>query len=180
MSDQPVRTRLALQSGEEVSFQEYFVAMRHSVAVSAIRFDGAERAQPAPGVLGAIASARAVVVCPSNPFLSIAPIRAVPGIEEALAARRDSCVSISPIVGGKAIKGPAGRLLAELGHEPAASAVARLYASISSVLVVDRSDEGEGPAITAAGMRWLAADSVMSTPQVAAQLANAAMAAVQA
>ena len=117
MSDDPVRTRLTLLGGPEVSFQEYFVGHRHAVAVSSVRFAGAEAAGPAPGVLDAIAGAEVVVVCPSNPIVSIGPLLAVPGIADALRARRDQVVAVSPIVAGAALKGPADRLMAELGHE---------------------------------------------------------------
>ncbi|HEX4244913.1 MAG TPA: 2-phospho-L-lactate transferase, partial [Acidimicrobiales bacterium] len=100
VSDDPVRTRLQLVDGPEVAFQEYFVHRQHDVAVSGVRFDGGDTARPAPGVLDAIAAASSIVVCPSNPVVSIGPLLGVPGISEALAARREQIVGISPIVAG--------------------------------------------------------------------------------
>ena len=99
--------------------------MRHSVAVAEVRFEGAELSSPAPGVLEALEAADAVVVAPSNPVVSIGPILSVPGIQEALEARRESVVAVSPIVAGSALKGPADRLLVELGEEASALGVAR-------------------------------------------------------
>ncbi|MGI9603929.1 MAG: 2-phospho-L-lactate transferase, partial [Acidimicrobiales bacterium] len=105
MTDDPVRTMVTVPGEGEIGFQEYFVQRAHSVAVTAVRFAGADQAVPAPGVLDAIAEAEAVVIAPSNPIVSIGPLLAVPGIEAALAARRDQVVAVSPIVGGKALKG---------------------------------------------------------------------------
>ena len=106
-----------MTAGEEISFQDYFVRLQHAVPVAAVRFDGADAARPAPGVLAAIAGADTVVVAPSNPIVSIGPVLAVPGVRDAVAARRDDVVAVSPLVGGRALKGPADRLLRELGHE---------------------------------------------------------------
>ena len=112
--------------------------------VAGVRFAGAEAAAPAPGVLDALAAADRVVICPSNPIVSIGPILAVPGVREAVAARRDDVVAVSPIVAGAALKGPADRLLAELGHESSVVGVARLYAPLAATLVVDEADAGAG------------------------------------
>ncbi len=122
MSDDAVRTRLTLAhpppgEPDEVAFQDYFVRLGHDVAVRVVRFEGADAAAPAPGVLDAIASAERIVCCPSNPVVSIGPILAIPGIREALEARRDSVVAVSPIIAGAALRGPADRLLRELGEE---------------------------------------------------------------
>ncbi|HWC40151.1 MAG TPA: 2-phospho-L-lactate transferase, partial [Acidimicrobiales bacterium] len=132
MSDDAVRTRVTLADGAEVEFQDYFVRRRHDVEVQAVRFEGAESARPAPGVLDAIETAATIIVCPSNPIVSIGPILAVPGIEETIACRRDDTVAVSPIVAGAALKGPADRLLRELGHEASVVGVARLYARLAS------------------------------------------------
>ena len=140
MSDDPVRTRLTLAGGEEVAFQDYFVKLRHSVPVERVRFAGAELAHPAPGVLEALEGAEIVVVAPSNPVVSIAPILAVPGVAGALKARRESVVAVSPIVAGAAIKGPADRLLVELGEEASAAGVARYLAEFVGTLVIDEAD----------------------------------------
>jgi LPPG:FO 2-phospho-L-lactate transferase len=172
MSDDPVRTRLTLVGGPEVSFQEYFVGHRHAVAVDSLRFAGAAAAVPGPDVLGAIAGAEVVVVCPSNPIVSIGPLLAVPGIAEALAARRPDVVAVSPIVAGAALKGPADRLMTELGHEPSVVGVARLYADVVGTLVIDDADAPLADAIEACGVRCVVGPTVMHTPDHAAALAS--------
>jgi len=177
MSDQPVRTRVTLADpplGEspEVAFQDYFVRLHHEVPVRALRFDGADEARPAPGVLEAIGAADLVVCCPSNPVVSIGPILAVPGIQTALEARRDRVVAVSPIVAGAAIRGPADRLLRELGHEASALGVARLYASWAATFVIDEADGGLVPAIEALGVRCVVAPTLMTDRSRAAALAK--------
>jgi len=177
MSDQPVRTRVTLADpplGEspEVAFQDYFVRLHHEVPVRALRFDGADEARPAPGVLEAIGAADLVVCCPSNPVVSIGPILAVPGIQTALEARRDRVVAVSPIVAGAAIRGPADRLLRELGHEASALGVARLYASWAATFVIDEADGGLVPAIEALGVRCVVAPTLMTDRARAAALAK--------
>jgi len=171
MSDDPVRTRLTLVDGPEVSFQEYFVGHRHAVAVESLRFAGAEAARAAPGVIAAIAEADVVVVCPSNPIVSIGPLLAVPGIADALAARRADTVAVSPIIAGAALKGPADRLMAELGREPTVVGVARGYASFVGTLVVDDADAGLVDAVEACGVRCVVAPTIMHSPEHAAALA---------
>ena len=178
MSDDPVRTMVTVEGEGEIGFQDYFVGRRHSVAVQAIRFAGAESASPAPGVLEAIAGADAVLVCPSNPLVSIGPVLAVPGIREAVEARRDSVVAVSPIVAGRALKGPADRLMAELGHEASVVGVARLYARLASVLVVDEADADLAPEVERQGVRCVVAASVMTDEAVARALASTALGAV--
>lgn len=177
MSDQPVRTRVTLADpplGEspEVAFQDYFVRLHHEVPVRALRFDGADEARPAPGVLEAVGAADLVVCCPSNPVVSIGPILAVPGIRTALEARRDRVVAVSPIVAGAAIRGPADRLLRELGHEASALGVARLYAPWAATFVIDEADGGLVPAIEALGVRCVVAPTVMTDRARAAALAK--------
>ncbi|HEY5271749.1 MAG TPA: 2-phospho-L-lactate transferase, partial [Acidimicrobiales bacterium] len=124
MTDQRVRTKMTLADGDEIDFQEYFVRRGHAVAVRSVRFEGAEEALLAPGVLEALETAELIVVAPSNPIVSIGPILALPGVREALGARRASVVAVSPIIGGRALKGPADRLLGELGGEASALGVA--------------------------------------------------------
>lgn len=178
MSDDPVRTRLTLAAdGRQVGFQEYFVAMAHRVAVSSVAFDGADRARPGPRVIEAIEQAKVVVVCPSNPVLSIAPILAVPGIEPALRDRRSTVVAVSPIVGGAALKGPADRLLAELGEEPSVRGVARRYVEVAGTLVIDEVDAESAPSIEALGMRCVVTPTVMHGPEDAAALSKVVLAA---
>ncbi len=153
----------------EISFQDYFVRLRHGVAVSAVRFDGeATLAEPARR---ALSDADLVVVAPSNPVVSIGPIRSLPGVDDLLCARRDRNVAISPIVGGAALKGPADRMLTELGHEASVVGVARLYAPIASTLVIDTVDAHHRDAVEEAGMRCVVTETVMSTPDIARQLA---------
>ncbi len=175
MSDDPVRTRLTLTTGEEVAFQDYFVRLRHSVPVSAVRFVGADTALPAPGVLDAIARAERVIVCPSNPVVSIAPLLAVPGIRAALEDRRADTVAVSPIVAGATLKGPADRLLRELGHEASVVGVARLWAGIAATLVVDSADAALASAVEAEGMTCVVTPTVMSRPDAATALARSVL-----
>jgi LPPG:FO 2-phospho-L-lactate transferase len=175
VSDDPVRTRLQLVDGPEIAFQEYFVRLHHDVAVSGVRFDRAESARPAPGVIDAIAAASSIVVCPSNPVVSIGPILAVPGVRDVLAARREQIVAISPIVAGAALKGPADRLLTELGFESSAVGVARWYASWVGTLVIDEADAALADAVEAEGVRCIVAPTIMSTVERAAELARAVL-----
>jgi LPPG:FO 2-phospho-L-lactate transferase len=178
MSDDPVRTRLTLaEDGRQVGFQEYFVGLGHSVPVAAVDFDGAASARPAPGVLDAIGQSDVVVVCPSNPVLSIGPILAVPGIEPALLARRRSVVAVSPIVGGAALKGPADRLLVELGEESSVTGVARRYRDVVGTLVVDEADAEAALSIEALGVRCVVAPTIMRGADEAAALAKVVLAA---
>ena len=114
-------------AGTEVGFQDYFVRLHHDVPVSGVRFEGAAAARPSPGVMESLAQADTIVVCPSNPVVSIGPVLAVPGVREALTARRERVVAVSPIIAGAALKGPADRLMAELGTESSVVGVARLY-----------------------------------------------------
>ncbi|MGH9081909.1 MAG: 2-phospho-L-lactate transferase [Acidimicrobiales bacterium] len=179
MSDDPVRTHLTLAepaggqpAGTEIAFQQYFVRLRHAVRVAAVRFDGADRARPAPGVLEAVAGDERVVVCPSNPIVSIGPLLAVPGVRTAMASRRDDVVAVSPIVAGAALKGPADRLLAELGHEPSVVGVARFYAGIAGTLVIDEADADLAPKVEDEGVRAIVAPTVMASADRAAALAR--------
>ncbi len=176
VSDDPVRTRLQVADGE-IDFQEYFVHRQHDVAVSAVRFDGADAAAPAPGVLGAIAAAERVVIAPSNPIVSIGPVLAVPGVRAAVEARRSDVVAVSPIIAGAALKGPADRLLRELGHEATVIGVARLYAPLAATLVVDEADADQAAAVEAEGLRCVVAPTIMRGPAEAAALGRTVLAA---
>lgn len=159
-----------LPAGTEISFQEYFVRRRHGVPVAAVRFDGADACTPAPGVLEAISVADTIVIAPSNPLVSIAPVLAVPGVREALVARRDRVVAVSPIVAGAALKGPADRMMAELGHEPSVVGVARMYAEFVDTLVIDAADERRADEIRALGLRCVVTDTIMRDADAAARL----------
>lgn len=178
MSDERIATRVRLVDGDWVDFQDYFVRLHHDVAVSDVRFvaDGATLTEPARV---ALTDAGTVVIAPSNPIVSIGPVRQLPGVDELLAARRESVVAVSPIVGGAALKGPADRLLRELGHEPSVAGVARLYAPIASTLIIDPADESLAGDVEAAGMRCVVTPSVMSTSEVATQLARVTLAAAR-
>jgi LPPG:FO 2-phospho-L-lactate transferase len=172
VTDDPLRTRIQVAGGPEIGFQEYFVRLHHDVSASAIRFDGAERATPGPGVLDALATGDPVVVCPSNPVVSIGPLLAVPGVLPALERRRDRVVGVSPIVAGEALKGPAGRLLVEMGYESSVVGVARWYASWVGTLVIDEADAHLAAAVESEGVRCVVAPTVMSTVERSAALAR--------
>lgn len=170
VTDDRLRTMVTLTDGTRLPFQDYFVRLRHDVPITEVTVDGAADARPAPGVLEAIRTATTVVVAPSNPIVSIGPLLAVPGVQDAVAARRDRTVAVSPIIGGAALKGPADRMLRELGHDVSVVGVARLYAPFASVLVIDEVDAALAPAVADAGIRPVVAPTVMRTPEVAAAL----------
>ena len=173
MSDQPVRTLVTLaDSGQEVGFQEYFVALRHEVPIDGLRFEGAATSTPAPGVLAALAEASTIIIAPSNPLVSLGPLWSVPGLAEAVKARRPNVVAVSPIVDGAALKGPAARMLTELGHEASVVGVANLYKDLASVLVIDHADAHLANQVEATGMRCVVTDTIMSSPEVSAALAS--------
>jgi len=172
VTDDPLRTRMQLVDGPEVSFQEYFVHLHHDVAVASVRFEGSASAQPGPRVLQALSGSDAIVVCPSNPVVSIDPLLAVPGILDSLVARRDDIVGVSPIVAGAALKGPADRLLAELGFEPSVVGVAKWYAPWMGTLVIDEADSALQHAVEAEGIRCVVTNTVMSTLELSADLAR--------
>ena len=156
--------------GTEITFQEYFVKHQHSVAVSNVRFAGASTAS-AIG-LDTLLSAQTVVIAPSNPLVSIAPLRALHGVDAALTKRRESVVAISPIIAGAALKGPADRLMTELGHESSVVGVAKLYAPICGTLIIDTADAHLAPKVEAEGMHCVIVDTVMSTPEKSQHLAR--------
>ena len=164
-SDEPVRTFLATPAGE-LDFQTWFVGRRHADEVHGVRYGGAERARPAPGVLEAIESAGVVFIAPSNPFVSVLPILAVPGIREALAGKR--VVAVSPLVRGKALRGPLAGMMASLGHEPGVRGIAGVYAGIAGEIVVDPADDGALPGA-------LVAPIVMVAPESRAEVGRAVL-----
>lgn len=161
VTDDRIETRITVPGLGEIGFQEYFVGHRHAVPVESVRIAGVDDAKPAPGVLDALAEAERIVICPSNPIVSIGPVVAVPGIRDALVARRHDTIAVSPIIAGAALKGPADRMLAELGHESSVVGVARLYAEIASTLVVDEADEGLRAAVEDLGVECIVAPTVM-------------------
>jgi LPPG:FO 2-phospho-L-lactate transferase len=175
MCNEPVPTMIDTAEGE-LHFQEYLVKRRAEPVVRGIRFDGATKARPARGVLEAIRDADRILICPSNPLISIGPILAVPGIREGLRARKESVVAVCPIVGGKSLKGPSDKMLAELGHEPSALGVAKLYAEFSGTFVIDPADKKSADRIRDLGMKVEVISSVMSTRAQKRKLARSLLA----
>jgi LPPG:FO 2-phospho-L-lactate transferase len=178
MSDDPVRTRVTLVGGPEIAFQEYFVRRQHAVAVESVRFEGADRCTPAPGVLDALLDSDVIVICPSNPVVSIGPLLAVPGIADSLRGRRARTVAVSPIVAGAALKGPADRLMVELGGEASVVGVARMYAEVAATLVIDESDAALAGAVEDLGLRCIVTPTVMRTADDAERLSSTVLGAV--
>ncbi len=171
VTDDALSTEVRTADGRELSFQEYFVREHHEVAVSQIRFAGADAAQPGPDVLSSLARADLICIAPSNPIVSIDPVLAVQGVRAAVTAARERTVAISPIVGGAALKGPADRLLRELGHEVSVVGIARYYAEFASSLVIDTVDRHLADQVEAVGMRCIVAPTVMTDRAAAAELA---------
>ena len=178
MSDDPLPTMVQTKNGL-LEFQEYFVRRRAKDAVRGVLFYGSEEAKPAPGVLEAIVRADAVIFCPSNPLISIGPILAVPGIREALLRRRSPTVAISPIVGGRALKGPAAKMMRGLKLSASALGVARLYQGIVNVFIVDKEDEAVVAKIESLGMKAVVTDTIMSSLSKKKALARAVMKALE-
>lgn len=178
VSDDRISTKVTLaESGKEVSFQEYFVGLGHDVALSSVRFDNIENARPTQEALNAIANAQTVIIAPSNPIVSIAPVLSVPGVTNALRTRTGTTVAISPIVGGRALKGPAANMLVELGHRPDAVGVAELWADLIDVLVIDDQDAHLASAIRELGVVPFITNTIMATPAKRSGLATAALSA---
>ncbi len=175
MSNDAVLTGLVAELAGEpttLAFQEYFVRHQHQPRVLGLEFRGAAQASPAPGVLEAIGGADRLVICPSNPLLSIGPVLALPAIEQAVRSRRDDVVAVSPIVGGKALKGPAAEVMESLGYEPTALGVARLLAPFAATLVVDEVDAVLVQAIEDEGLRCVVTDTVMVDAAASRHLAE--------
>lgn len=170
MSDDTVATVVDTTQGR-LAFQDYFVRQRCEPVATGIGFEGASEARPAPGVLDAIASASAIVIAPSNPFLSIAPILAVPGLREALAAASAPVVAVSPLVGGQAVKGPTAKLMHELGHPVSPQGIAAFYEGVIDGLLVDERDGCEGLPV-----RTAQADTLMHTVADRMRVASATLA----
>jgi len=177
MSDQPVRTRVRGPDGW-LGFQEYFVREKTQVEVVEVDYAGAHSALPALGVVEAIAAAHAVIVCPSNPITSIGPILAVPGIARALEGTDAVVLAVSPIVGGQAVSGPAGRLMAACGLEVSAVGVASAYAPWLDILLVDDEDAAEARRVEAAGIRTIVTETVMRSREGEIALARRALEAI--
>jgi LPPG:FO 2-phospho-L-lactate transferase len=172
MSDQPIPTIIDSNEGA-LHFQEYLVKRRAEPFVRAIRFEGAKSAKPAPGVLEAIRDADCIIICPSNPLISIGPILAVPGIRDALRARKNDVIAVCPIVGGKSLKGPSDKMLDQLGYGSSASSVAKLYADFTGIFVIDPQDKSQQGAIRDLGMDVAVLPTVMKTGAQKRNLARA-------
>jgi LPPG:FO 2-phospho-L-lactate transferase len=177
MTDDRMATRITTADGE-LAMQEWFVRERSEPEVVAVDFAGAAECTAAPGVLEAIADAETILVCPSNPVISIGPILAVPGMRDALVARRDRVVGVSPIIAGRPVKGPADRLMAPLGIDVSCVGVAREYRAFCSTLVIDSGDAARAGEVEAIGVRPVVADTLMTDARVAAALARDTLAAV--
>jgi LPPG:FO 2-phospho-L-lactate transferase len=172
MSDQPVPTIVDTDEGA-LHFQEYLVKRRAEPVVRGIRFEGADAARPAPGVLEAIRDANRIVICPSNPLISIGPILAVPGTRDALRARKKEVVAVCPIVGGKSLKGPSDKMLTQLGYDSSALGVAKLYSDFTGMIAIDPADEPHAAAIRALDMHVTILPTVMKTVAQKRKLARA-------
>ena len=175
-SNQEIRTQLKIRGQGWVDFQDYFVAQQHSVAVEDLRFEGIESASPGPEVISSLKQSDAIVIAPSNPFVSVRPVLEISGVADVLRERRDEVVAISPIVGGAALKGPASRMLEELGFERNSVGIASLYKNNAGTLVIDEVDTELTPRVEAEGIRPLVTDTIMDTPIRAAALAEAVLA----
>ena len=177
MSDDPVRTRILGPNGW-LDFQEYFVRDKAQVEVRAVQYVGAESARPAPGVLEAIAAADGIVLCPSNPITSVGPILAVPGVRDALASTAATSVAVSPIVGGDAVSGPAGRLMAAAGLAVSASGVAEAYRPWLDALLIDEQDRALADDVRRHGARAEVAPIIMRDGEAEIGLAGCVLAAI--
>lgn len=170
MTDDPVYTIVNTLEQGKLPFQEYFVHQRCEPTVKGFRFDGVEKARPAEGVLEAINNADAVVICPSNPWVSITPILTVAGIKQACEAK--PVIAVSPIIGGKAVKGPAAKMYEELGIQPSALAVAKQYGEFLSGFLFDKIDSELEPEIKALGIETFVTDTIMKNTQGRRRLAK--------
>ena len=171
MSDDRIRTIVATDEGE-LAFQEYFVKRRSEPVVKGLCFDGAECARTAPAFIDALDAAETLVICPSNPFLSVAPILAVHGIRQRIESLTGLRVAVSPIVGGQALRGPAAKMLKELGHDVSCVGVARQYQGICDVFVIDDADKDYVEDIEKLGMRAYVTNTIMNTDDEKGRLAR--------
>jgi len=179
VSDDPVRTIVTISedgSDREISFQDYFVARQHGVPVSDVRFDGITDAVETADVAAALETADRIVIAPSNPLVSIDPVLTVGEVRQQLVSRRNDVIGVSPIIGGAALKGPAARLMTELGMECSAVGVARHYADICGTFVIDTVDRALAPQIEALGVRCVVTDTIMSQAGVLSSLCNTLLA----
>lgn len=175
MCNEPVATRVTTPAGE-LAFQEYFVKRHHQDEVRSVDYDGIERASLSAEVALALESAAAIVLCPSNPIVSIGPILAVPGLRRVLSSLSAPRVAVSPIVGNDAVSGPAGRMMAAAEIEVSVLGLARLYGDFLTGMVIDSRDAGQAAALRDRGLDVLVVDTIMKTPEDKRRLAGALLA----
>ena len=173
MSDDPVRTFIKTDQGD-LAMQDYFVRLRCEPRAASVSCVGADEARPSAGFLRALEEADLVVLCPSNPLLSTGPILALPTVREELAREKPGRirVAVSPIIGGAAVRGPAAKLMTELGHEATCLGVAKMYRDICDIFVIDQQDKDEASAIASLGIRPVAAPTIMNTEEDKVALAR--------
>ncbi len=175
-SNEEIRTQLKVQNQGWVDFQDYFVAQQHNVVIEDLRFEGIEAANPGPEVISSLEKSDVIVIAPSNPFVSVKPVLEIPGVVDVLRERRTQVVAISPIVGGLALKGPASRMLEELGFERNSVGIASLYRDFAGTLVIDQKASALTSQVQSEGMRAAVTDTIMDTPERAAALAQTTLA----
>jgi LPPG:FO 2-phospho-L-lactate transferase len=174
VTDERLRTIIETPDGD-LDFQTYYVRHGHRDDVVGIRFHGADVAVPAPGVVDALSQAAAIIIAPSNPLISIGPILAVPGIRDALSARRVPCVAVSPIVGGQALRGPAAHMMRTLGHDPSPVGVADIYAGLIDAMVIDDVDAASAVELDRRGLSVRPTDTIMRDARARQHLATVAL-----
>jgi LPPG:FO 2-phospho-L-lactate transferase len=174
VTDERLRTIIETPDGD-LDFQTYYVRHGHRDDVVGIRFHGADVTVPAPGVVDALSQAAAIIIAPSNPLISIGPILAVPGIRDALSARRVPCVAVSPIVGGQALRGPAAHMMRTLGHDPSPVGVADIYAGLIDAMVIDDVDAASAVELDRRGLSVRPTDTIMRDARARQHLATVAL-----
>jgi LPPG:FO 2-phospho-L-lactate transferase len=174
VTDERLRTIIETPDGD-LDFQTYYVRHGHRDDVVGLRFHGADLAVPAPGVVDALSQAAAIIIAPSNPLISIGPILAVPGIRDALSARRVPCVAVSPIVGGQALRGPAAHMMRTLGHDPSPVGVADIYAGLIDAMVIDDVDAASAAELDRRGISVRPTDTIMRDARARQHLATVAL-----
>ena len=175
MSDDPVRTVLQTDAGE-LAMQSYFVQHRAEPRVCSVQYVGSDSAEASPGLRAALEEAHLIVFCPSNPFLSVAPILAVPGVRATLEKSSALRVAVSPIVGGAAVRGPAAKIMSEMGHEVSSVGVARQYQGLCDLFLIDDQDAGLSPAIQLVGVKPVVSSIIMNTDADKVALAQSVVA----
>jgi LPPG:FO 2-phospho-L-lactate transferase len=174
MTNQDVRTKI-VSHGQILNFQEYFVKNQTRNTVTNVIYENADQARPAPGILKAIREAERLIICPSNPILSIAPILSVPKIHEAMKNTKARAIAISPIIAGKTIKGPADRIMTSMGYKASAEGVAEYYKDIIDEIIIDKLDDHQSNRIERLGIHTIVTNTVMTTLEDAIQLAKIAI-----